>query len=117
MEVNTMKYVLLFCGTADDARRYGELSQADLQAQLGRVGEWFSDPRIRGGQRVAPRTTATTVRFGANGDVLVTDGPFIEGNEDIGGWAIVEVAGRDEALDMARGWPGGGAVEVRPAMD
>jgi hypothetical protein len=116
-DVNTMKYVLLFCGTAEDARRYDDLSEADLRAQLGRVGEWFSDPRIRGGQRLAPRTSATTVRFGANGHPLVTDGPFIEGNEDIGGWAIVEVADLDEALDMARAWPAGGVVEVRPTVD
>jgi hypothetical protein len=117
MEVINMKYVLLFCGTEEDARRYDSLSQADLDAQLAQVGVWFSDPRIRGGMRLAPGSTATTVRFGANGDTLVTDGPFIEGKEDIGGWAIVEVPHLDEALAMARSWPGKGAVEVRPAHE
>src|SRR5262249_36909710 len=117
MEVTHMKYVLLFCGTEDDARRYEAMSKADLDAQLARVGVWFSDPRIRGGLRVAPGSTATTVRFGANGDPLVTDGPFIEGKEDIGGWAIVEVAHLDEALDMARSWPARGVVEVRPVHE
>ena len=112
-----MKYVLLFCGTEDDARRYDSMSQADLDAQLARVGAWFSDPRIRGGMRLAPGTNATTVRFGANGDTLVTDGPFIEGKEDIGGWAIVEVAHLDEALAMAKAWPARGAVEVRPVHE
>ena len=109
-----MRYVLLFCGTEDDARRYEALAPSELEAQLARVGAWFGDPRIRGGQRLAPASTATTVRFGTNGDVLVTDGPFIEGKEDIGGWAIVQVADLDEALAKARQWPGGGAVEVRP---
>ncbi len=109
-----MKYVLLFCGTPDDVRRYVEMSEADMQAQLARVGAWFGDPRIRGGQRLAPKSSATTVRFGANGAPLVTDGPFIEGNEDIGGWAIVDVADLDEALAMARAWPARGVVEVRP---
>ena len=108
-----MKYVLLFCGTEEDARRYDSMSKADLDAQLARVGAWFSDPRIRGGMRLAPGSTATTVRFGGNGDALVTDGPFIEGKEDIGGWAIVEVAHLDEALAMAKSWPARGAVEVR----
>jgi hypothetical protein len=111
-----MKYVLLFCGTEEDARRYEAMSGDQLQAQLQRVGAWFADPRIRGGARLAPGTTATTVRLGAGagGEALVTDGPFIEGKEDIGGWAIVEVADLDEALAMARAWPAGGAVEVRP---
>jgi len=114
MEVTDMKYVLLFCGTEDDARRYEAMSQAALDAQLERVGAWFSDPRIRGGLRIAPASAATTVRFGANGDALVTDGPFIEGKEDIGGWAIVEVAHLDEALEMAKSWPPKGVVEIRP---
>jgi len=109
-----MKYVLLFCGTAEDARRYEAMSEADMQAQLARVGAWFGDSRIRGGARLTPKSAATTVRFGANGAPLVTDGPFIEGNEDIGGWAIVDVADLDEALAMARAWPARGVVEVRP---
>jgi hypothetical protein len=112
-----MKYVLLFCGTADDVRRYEAMTDAERGAQLQRVGAWFADGRIRGGQRLAPGPTATTVRFGSNGDVLVTDGPFIEGNEDIGGWAVVEVADRAEAVQMAKAWPGRGAVEVRPVHD
>lgn len=112
-----MKYVLLFCGTEDDARSYESMSPADLEAQLASVGVWFSDSRIRGGMRLSPRSTATTVRFGADGETLVTDGPFIEGKEDIGGWAIVEVAHLDEALAMARSWPGRGVVEIRPAHE
>jgi hypothetical protein len=114
MEVINMKYVLLFCGTEEDARRYDSMSKADMEAQLAKVGAWFSDPRIRGGLRLAPGSTATTVRFGGNGDALVTDGPFIEGKEDIGGWAIVDVAHLDEALAMAKAWPPKGVVEVRP---
>jgi hypothetical protein len=117
MEVTHMKYVLLFCGTEDDVRRYDAMSPADRDAQLAQVGAWFGDSRIRGGMRLAPGTTATTVRLGANGDALVTDGPFIEGKEDIGGWAIVEVAHLDDALAMAKTWPGGGVVEVRPAHE
>ena len=112
-----MKYVLLFCGTDDDVHRYDSMSEADLNAQLAQVGAWFADSRIRGGMRLAPGSTATTVRFGTNGDTLVTDGPFIEGKEDIGGWAVVSVADLDEALAMAKSWPGKGVVEVRPAHE
>ena len=112
-----MRYVLLFCGSADDARRYQEMSKADMEAQLARVGAWFGDSRIQGGLRLAPGSTATTVRFGSNGDTMVTDGPFIEGNEDIGGWAVVQVGDLDEALQMAKSWPARGVVEVRPVQE
>ena len=47
---------------------------------------------------------------------MVTDGPFIEAKEQIGGYAAIEVADLDEALRMARTWPGRGAVEIRPVM-
>ena len=50
-----------------------------------------------------------------DGKVTVTDGPFIESKEVIGGYAEVEVADLDEALAMAKEWPG--TVEIRPVVD
>jgi hypothetical protein len=113
-----MKYVLLFCGTEQDARAFEGLSQDDLAARYAEVGRWFAEhgSAIRGSNQLQPRETATTVRHGDGGPV-VTDGPFIEGNELIGGYAEVEVADLDEALAMAKTWPGGGAVEIRPVVE
>ena len=48
---------------------------------------------------------------------MVVDGPFIEAKEVIGGYAIVEVADLDEALQMAKSWPGLTSVEIRPIVD
>jgi hypothetical protein len=48
-----------------------------------------------------PPSTATTLRPG-DGDVLATDGPFIEGKEHVGGFSIVQAADLDEALDWGR---------------
>jgi hypothetical protein len=48
---------------------------------------------------------------------VVTDGPFLEGKEQIGGYAEVQVADLDEALEMAKTWPGRGTVEIRPVVD
>ena len=42
---------------------------------------------------------------------------FIEGNEIIGGYVEINVADLDEALSLARSWPGGGAVEIRPTIE
>jgi hypothetical protein len=46
----------------------------------------------------------------------VRDGPFIEGNEVIGGYTEITVADLDEALRLARSWPARGTVEIRPVM-
>jgi len=55
------------------------------------------------------------VHFTADGQPLITDGPFVEGTEVIGGYAEIDVADLDEALQMAKTWPAGG-VEIRPVV-
>jgi hypothetical protein len=113
----TKKYVLLFCGTAEDQAAFDALSEEDLAEQYARVGRWFAehDSVITASSYLQPRETATTVRLGS-GDPLVIDGPFLEGNELIGGYAEIDVADLDAALAMAKQWPGGGAVEIRPVV-
>jgi hypothetical protein len=112
-----MKYVLLFCGTPEDAHAFQALSRDDLAVRYAQVGRWFAEhsSAIKASSQLQPRETATTVRLGA-GDPLVIDGPFLEGNELIGGYAEIEVSDLDEALAMAKSWPGGGAVEIRPVV-
>ena len=56
------------------------------------------------------------MRFGVDGPPVVTDGPFLEGKEQIGGYAEIDVADLDEALRMATTWPGRGTVEIRPVV-
>ena len=92
-------------------------------AAYAKVEGWFEE-NTRSGKIVSAEElrgpdTATTVTF-KNGKPIVTDGPFIEAKEVIGGFAIVEVKDLDEALAMAKVWPGGGEdriVEVRPVVD
>lgn len=62
--------------------------------------------------------TATTVRI-RNGELLVSDGPFIESKEQLGGFYIVEAASVEEAADWAAMIPGvrTGAIEIRPLVD
>jgi len=112
-----MKYILLFCGTRDDQEAFDTLTPEELKARYAEVGRWFMEHRARMGSthQLQGPDTATTVRF-ANGKPLVTHGPFVEGNEIIGGYAEVDVADLDEALEMAKAWPGRGAVEIRPVV-
>jgi len=80
---------------------------------------WEEDLARRGiphrGERLRPPGDAVTVRV-RGGQVLVTDGPFADTKEHIGGYEIIEVANLDEAIEVAAGHPGstGGAVEIRP---
>jgi hypothetical protein len=68
--------------------------------------------KIEGGNALQPTTTATTIR----GDV-VTDGPFVETKEALGGYYLIEAKDLDQALAVAKLCPAGfGGVEVRPIM-
>jgi hypothetical protein len=115
-----MKYVLMFAGSADEQDAWENMPEATRVAAYERVGKWFEEHsragRITGGAELQGPTSTTTVRI-KNGKAIVTDGPFIEAKEIIGGFAIVEVKDLDEALGMAKTWPGGGIVEVRPVVD
>lgn len=79
---------------------------------------------IRGGAQLAPSATATTVRspgrapdYAAGDDAAVTDGPFVETKEALGGYYLVEAPDLDAALAIAREVPSPfGGVEVRPLV-
>ena len=114
-----MKYVLLFVGTREDQDRWDKMTPEQVQASMGGAGEWFEkysrSGKIVGGEQLQGYKTVSTVR-GDNGKRVVTDGPFIESKEVIGGFAVVEVKDRDEAEEMAKTWPAG-PVEIWPAVE
>jgi hypothetical protein len=72
-----MKYLLLFCGSAEDAAAFEALTPDELRTRYAQVGAWFSEHNARigaTGQLQGPQT-ATSVRFGLDGPPVVTDGP------------------------------------------
>ena len=78
------------------------------------AGIWVS------GHSLADLTTATTLRIGPDGDRIVTDGPFAETREILGGYYVIDVPDLDVALDWAARCPGaygGGSIVVRPIAD
>ena len=113
-----MKYVLLFGGTMEGADQLPDPARQEAMADYEKSGQWFEKyskaGKVVGGEELQGPSTATTVSR-KNGKVTVTDGPFIESKEVIGGFAIIEVADLDEALVMAKEWPG--TVEIRPIVD
>ena len=116
-----MKYVLLF--GLDPAAHSSNLPEDEQAAIMSQVGAWWEKHAQAGtivdGARLQLADTATTVRGGDK--PVVTDGPFIEAKEVLGGYGLIEVADLDEALALAKTWPllayEGQYVEVRPVHE
>ena len=70
---------------------------------------------ISGGNALESTASATAIRTDPSGDVTVTDGPFVETKEALGGYYLIEAADLDEAIAIAKQVPvRTGGVEVRP---
>ena len=73
--------------------------------------------KLVGGHALEQTTTATSIRKNDSGDYTVTDGPFAETKEALGGYYLLEAADLDEAIALAKQVPARfGGVEVRPVM-
>jgi hypothetical protein len=107
-----MKYALLIYPKPGSHEALGEDEYKVVNAQYWAFRE---DPRCLGGAHLQPRETATTVRDG-----LITDGPFADTKEVLGGYFVFEADNLDDALEVAKRIPAvrlGGAVEVRPLVE
>src|SRR5260221_14668375 len=100
----TMKYVLLFCGTHEQQQAWENMSEEARNAQYAQVGRWFAEnaAKLGPGNQLQSPHTATTVRFQGDGEPIVRDGPFIEGNEVVGGDTEGTGAELGEAADTPR---------------
>jgi hypothetical protein len=114
-----MKYLLALIG---DQSRSAEATPEERRA-LMQVWDGYTRAVIDGGvylggEGLQPPTTATTVKIQETGDHIVTDGPFAETKEQLGGYYLLDCKDLDDALAWAKRipWPGG-SVEVRPVMD
>jgi hypothetical protein len=112
-----MRYLLLIYGDETRGMSMGEDQQKAL------LDEWMQyTEEIRGagaavaGDALQPTSTATTVTRGDDGAALVTDGPFAETREQLGGYYLLDVKDLDEAIEWARKCPGSrtGKIELRP---
>ena len=114
-----MQYMLLIYGDrsafgemTDDEQNAGLKEWSDYSSWLGEKG-W-----MRAGDALQDVDQATSVRV--NGEErLVTDGPFAETKETLGGYYLLEVANVDEAIEAAAQCPGAryGTIELRPIME
>ena len=113
-----MKYLLQIYPPAarEELERMPEDERQAIVEEYLAIGR---SPEVIGGEQLQPIETATTVRV-ENGETLLTDGPFVDAKEHVGGFCLVQADDLDAALDIAARIPAarmGGAVEVRPVAE
>jgi hypothetical protein len=110
-----MKYALLIYANEKVWAEATEEERRETYAEHGRFSELLAERNAAiGGAELALTTTATTVRK-RGGEVVLTDGPFAETTEQLGGFYLVEAADLAEAIEFAKALPAD-TVEVRPIV-
>jgi hypothetical protein len=115
-----MKYMLAIIGPEG---RWEDVTPEEMKASLDRWSAFEAEVAEAGvliaGDGLQESGTATTVRFREGSEPTVTDGPFAETKEQLGGFYLLECADLDEALGWAKKVPvvASMAIEVRPIMD
>lgn len=111
-----MKYLCLAC---EQESMLNDMPQADWHALRQETLDYVDALRESGhliaAHPLQSASTASTVRV-RNGKVSLTDGPFAETKEHIGGFFLIEASNLDEAIEIASKWPSArlGSIEVRP---
>ena len=112
-----MQYLLMCCF---DEKAWESIPESQRDGIMQEYGEWVQDVSRSGhylaGGKLQSSATATTVRT-KNGKAAITDGPFAETKEQLGGYHLLECQDLDEALRIAKRIPTlrvGGTIEVRP---
>jgi hypothetical protein len=116
MEV-TMKYMLLIYN--EEKAKRGEKEREDCKKEAVTLAEQLrSEGQYVAANPLEPTATAKSVRV-RDGKRLVTDGPFAETHEQLGGYFLIETKNIDEAIAVARKIPmaANGTVEVRPVIE
>ena len=113
-----MQYLLLVCWDAENMNAQVEPDPAE-RAEEEKGFPWLDDLQARNkwvtGDQLSPPRRARTVRV-RDGKTVVTDGPFVETKEAVGGFDIIEADSLEEAVEIAAGHPVAqvGTIEVRP---
>jgi hypothetical protein len=118
-----MKYLLLIYGNEAAMEAAMANTPPDQQAGEAKVwyeyGDWLREKGwYLAGEALQPTATATSIRV-ADGKPIVTDGPFAETKEQLGGYYVLDLANADEAIEAGGRCPGAmyGTIELRPIQD
>ena len=114
-----MKYMLLIHSGGEVRDRFNDLSDVEQKQITEEFLVIAQTPGVLGANQLHPADTATTVRV-EGGRTLMTDGPFIEMKEALGGYYLYEADNLDVAIELAARIPAarmGGVIEVRPVVE
>lgn len=119
-----MRYVLFNWLSPEDVADWETWTPEEKQADAERHMAWFAKHRdhIVGGEELDEPRTVKTLRRGRQGDgIVVTDGPYVEAKEILGGFVILECEGMEQALAIASEWPSlssqpNATVQVQPGF-
>ena len=110
-----MKYALLIYGLPE----FRDVPEDQLRSIVGEYEEILDAPGVLEGMQLQHTESATTVRV-EDGETLLSDGPFVDAKEYLGGFYLLEADNLDAATAIAARVPAarmGGAVEVRPVVE
>ena len=115
-----MKYLALIYSSEKEEMARGDAYQQTVIDEYMAYGGWLETEhkgKKLAGEALTPANTATTIRV-RDGKRTVTDGPFAETREQLGGFYLFEAANLDEAIELAARIPTAkvGSIEVRPVM-
>jgi hypothetical protein len=114
-----VQYLLMCCANEAQWAKLPESQRAKIMEEYGKlVHELKNNGRLLAGAKLDQSGSAVTVRE-KNGRPVITDGPFAETKEQVGGYHLIECRDRDEAVAIALRFPtlpAGGAIEVRPLV-
>jgi hypothetical protein len=119
--MDTMRYVMIITG--DESNWFESAVPTGLMDEVNAWWQkWYDAGKIiKGGAELQPSSTAKTVGPGPDGRPTVTDGPFLELKEVVGGFIHLVADDIDDAVAVAATWPGisavGDRVEVRPIVE
>jgi hypothetical protein len=116
MEAQTMKYMLLVYlneqALSETERDHCYVESAQFAQQIKSSGQYIAASPLH------PTSTATSIQV-RDGKRFVTDGPFAETREQLGGYFLIDARDLDEAIGIAERIPGArfGTIEIRPVME
>jgi hypothetical protein len=119
-----MRYVLFNWLSPEDVADWDAWTPEEQQADIQRHTAWFAKHRdhIVGGEELDEPRTVKTLRPGRQGEgIVVTDGPYVEAKEILGGFVILEAESMEQAVEIASDWPSlvsqpNSTVQVQPGF-
>jgi hypothetical protein len=117
-----MRFAMLICGVDDE--HDDRIAERDPQDGMAAVWAWFerwekAGKIAHGGAELDTASKAKTIRAGADGGPVVTDGPYLGLKEVVGGVVLLNAKDIDEAVAIASEWPisGASSIEIRPVIE